>query len=77
MAPSIVNLPFTLDFIVWKWIISQATAGSVKVYTQFHYCKGFSTEMTKAGIREFRSDQAEYIASNTPEIVTRHGQTVD
>jgi antitoxin (DNA-binding transcriptional repressor) of toxin-antitoxin stability system len=31
---------------------------------------------TKVGIREFRSDLAEYIASNTPVAVTRHGQTV-
>ena len=32
--------------------------------------------MTKVGIREFRSDLAEYIASSTPVAVTRHGQTV-
>jgi PHD/YefM family antitoxin component YafN of YafNO toxin-antitoxin module len=33
-------------------------------------------ETIKVGIREFRSDLAEYIASNTPVAVTRHGQTV-
>lgn len=33
-------------------------------------------ETAKVGIREFRSDLAEYIASNTPVAVTRHGQTV-
>jgi antitoxin (DNA-binding transcriptional repressor) of toxin-antitoxin stability system len=33
-------------------------------------------EMTKVGIREFRTDLAEYIASSTPVAVTRHGQTV-
>ena len=33
-------------------------------------------EATKVGIREFRSDLAEYIASSTPVAVTRHGQTV-
>lgn len=33
-------------------------------------------ESTKVGIREFRSDLAEYIASGTPVAVTRHGQTV-
>jgi antitoxin (DNA-binding transcriptional repressor) of toxin-antitoxin stability system len=33
-------------------------------------------ETTKVGIREFRSDLAEYIASSTPVAVTRHGQTV-
>jgi hypothetical protein len=33
-------------------------------------------DTTKVGIREFRSDLAEYIASNTPVAVTRHGQTV-
>jgi antitoxin (DNA-binding transcriptional repressor) of toxin-antitoxin stability system len=33
-------------------------------------------ETTKVGIREFRSDLAEYIASNTPVAVTRHGHTV-
>lgn len=33
-------------------------------------------ETTKVGIREFRADLAEYIASNTPVAVTRHGQTV-
>jgi hypothetical protein len=33
-------------------------------------------ETTKVGIREFRSDLAEYIASNTLVAVTRHGQTV-
>lgn len=33
-------------------------------------------ETIKVGIREFRSDMAEYIASSTPVAVTRHGQTV-
>ena len=33
-------------------------------------------ETIKVGIREFRSDLAEYIASNTPVAITRHGQTV-
>lgn len=33
-------------------------------------------ETAKVGIREFRSDLAEYIASSTPVAVTRHGQTV-
>ena len=33
-------------------------------------------EATKVGIREFRTDLAEYIASNNPVAVTRHGQTV-
>lgn len=30
----------------------------------------------KVGIREFRADLAEYIASSTPVAITRHGQTV-
>lgn len=30
----------------------------------------------KVGIREFRADLADYIASNTPVAITRHGQTV-
>lgn len=33
-------------------------------------------EATKVGIREFRSGLAEFIASETPVAVTRHGQTV-
>ena len=33
-------------------------------------------ETAKVGIREFRADMAEYIASSTPVAVTRHGQTV-
>lgn len=33
-------------------------------------------ETTKIGIREFRSGLAEYIASEAPVAVTRHGQTV-
>ena len=33
-------------------------------------------EATKVGMREFRSGLAEYIASETPVAVTRHGQTV-
>jgi len=33
-------------------------------------------QATKVGIREFRADLAEYIASGTPVAVTRHGQTV-
>ena len=33
-------------------------------------------ETTKVGIREFRADLAEYIASSSPVSVTRHGQTV-
>ena len=33
-------------------------------------------ETPKVGIREFRSGLAEYVASNTPVAVTRHGQTV-
>ncbi|WP_425955930.1 type II toxin-antitoxin system Phd/YefM family antitoxin [Xylanimonas sp. McL0601] len=31
---------------------------------------------TKVGIREFRASLADYIASDTPVAVTRHGQTV-
>lgn len=31
---------------------------------------------TKVGIREFRSDMAEYIASDSPVAITRHGHTV-
>ena len=30
----------------------------------------------KVGIREFRADLADHIASNTPVAVTRHGDTV-
>ncbi|MBB3212092.1 antitoxin (DNA-binding transcriptional repressor) of toxin-antitoxin stability system [Herbaspirillum sp. Sphag1AN] len=33
-------------------------------------------ETTKVGIREFRADLAEYIASGMPVAITRHGQTV-
>jgi antitoxin (DNA-binding transcriptional repressor) of toxin-antitoxin stability system len=33
-------------------------------------------ETAKVGIREFRADLAEYIASSVPVAVTRHGQTV-
>jgi antitoxin (DNA-binding transcriptional repressor) of toxin-antitoxin stability system len=33
-------------------------------------------EAIKVGIREFRTDLAEYIASSTPVAVTRHGHTV-
>lgn len=33
-------------------------------------------EATKVGIREFRASLAEYIESNTPVAITRHGQTV-
>ena len=33
-------------------------------------------EATKVGIREFRAGLAEYIASETPVAITRHGQTV-
>ena len=33
-------------------------------------------ETTKVGIRQFRAGMAEFIASNTPVAVTRHGQTV-
>ena len=46
------------------------------VYTQIHKHRGIPMETTKVGIREFRADLAEYIASNTPVAVTRHGQTV-
>ena len=33
-------------------------------------------ETVKVGMREFRADLAEYIASSTPVAITRHGQTV-
>jgi antitoxin (DNA-binding transcriptional repressor) of toxin-antitoxin stability system len=33
-------------------------------------------ETTRVGIREFRADLAEYVASSTPVAVTRHGQTI-
>lgn len=33
-------------------------------------------EATKVGIREFRADLAQDIASSSPVAVTRHGQTV-
>lgn len=41
-----------------------------------HNYRGNCMETTKVGIREFRADLAEYIASSTPVAVTRHGQTV-
>jgi hypothetical protein len=37
---------------------------------------GITMETTKVGIREFRAGLAEYIASDKPVAVTRHGQTV-
>jgi antitoxin (DNA-binding transcriptional repressor) of toxin-antitoxin stability system len=37
---------------------------------------GIDMEATKVGIREFRAGLAEYIASDQPVAVTRHGQTV-
>jgi antitoxin (DNA-binding transcriptional repressor) of toxin-antitoxin stability system len=48
------------------------------VYTLIHKLSNAETalETTKVGIREFRTDLAEYIASNAPVAVTRHGQTV-
>ena len=46
------------------------------VYTLIHNFRGLYMETTKVGIREFRSDLAEYIALSTPVAVTRHGQTV-
>jgi hypothetical protein len=33
-------------------------------------------ETTKVGIREFRADMADYIASSTPVAITRHGHTI-
>ena len=33
-------------------------------------------ETIKVGIREFRADLADYIASSEPVAITRHGQTV-
>ncbi|TXT40938.1 MAG: hypothetical protein FD135_748 [Comamonadaceae bacterium] len=33
-------------------------------------------ETTKVGIKEFRAGMTDYIASNTPVAVTRHGHTV-
>lgn len=38
--------------------------------------QGSTMETTKVGIKEFRAGMAEYITSNTPVAVTRHGQTV-
>jgi hypothetical protein len=38
--------------------------------------RGQHHEKTKVDIKEFCEDIAEYIASNTPVAVTRHGQTV-
>jgi PHD/YefM family antitoxin component YafN of YafNO toxin-antitoxin module len=36
----------------------------------------YAMETTKVGMREFRAGLAEYIASDTPVAITRHGQTV-
>lgn len=33
-------------------------------------------ETQKVGMREFRADLAEYVASATPVAITRHGETV-
>ncbi len=33
-------------------------------------------EAVKVGMREFRADLADYIASSKPVAITRHGQTV-
>ena len=38
--------------------------------------KKSAMETTKVGIREFRAGIAEFVASNTPVAVTRHGQTI-
>ena len=38
--------------------------------------KGKAMETAKVGMREFRAGMAEFIASNAPVAVTRHGQTV-
>lgn len=32
--------------------------------------------MVRVGVREFREDLADYLASSTPVAITRHGQTV-
>src|SRR5262245_40084517 len=36
----------------------------------------YAMEPAKVGIREFRAGLAEYIASDTPVAITRHGHTV-
>jgi hypothetical protein len=48
------------------------------VYTLIHNPQNLGSimETTKVGIREFRADLAEYIASSSPVAVTRHGHTV-
>jgi len=44
------------------------------VYTVIH--KEVAVTATKVGIREFRASLADYIDSDAPVAVTRHGQTV-
>lgn len=48
----------------------------VHIDSQFTFGTANIMETTKVGIREFRADLAEYIASSTPVAVTRHGHTV-
>ena len=55
---------------------SQCDIKCVHSVSQTTQLKAYIMETTKVGIREFRSDLAEYIASGTPVAVTRHGQTV-
>jgi hypothetical protein len=45
------------------------------VYTVIHNLEG-GMVTTKVGIREFRAGLADYIASDHPVAVTRHGRTV-
>jgi antitoxin (DNA-binding transcriptional repressor) of toxin-antitoxin stability system len=61
--------------------IASSAIVAYNVYTLIHsqyatYNEVSIMETTKVGIREFRADLAEYIASSTPVAVTRHGQTV-
>jgi hypothetical protein len=53
--------------------------GKRKLCTQkYAICVGRASvmETLKVGMREFRADLADYIASSTPVAITRHGQTV-
>jgi len=46
------------------------------VHARIHKLWTRIMEATKVGLREFRADLAEYIASSTPVAITWHGQTV-
>ena len=55
--------------------LESRTGGATRTMC-YHCVRNRAMQTTKAGIREFRENLADYLESKTPVAITRHGATI-